>query len=79
MFPAGSHFDLHWHTFDEYVAVVKGPVVIELGEETYTMEAGGYIVIPGKMNHSWDVPAGGEDEIILVRRAGPADFHFVEQ
>ena len=21
MFPAGTHFDLHWHTYDEHVAV----------------------------------------------------------
>ncbi len=79
LFPAGSHFDLHWHTYDEHVAVVQGPVVIELGEETHRVDAGGYIRIPGKMNHSWDVPAGGEDVIILVTRTGPADFHFVEQ
>jgi mannose-6-phosphate isomerase-like protein (cupin superfamily) len=79
LFPAGSHFDLHWHTHDEFVAVVRGPVVIELGGKIHTMEAGGYIVIPGKMNHSWDVPAGGEDAVILVRRAGPADFQFAEQ
>ena len=77
LFPAGSHFDLHWHTHDEFVVVVKGPVVIELGEATHTVDTGGYIVIPGKMNHSWDAPAGGEDVIILVRRAGPADFHFM--
>jgi hypothetical protein len=33
-------------------------------------------VIPGKMNHSWDVPED-DDVVILVRRAGPADFNFV--
>lgn len=79
LFPAGSRFDLHWHTHDEFVSVVKGPVVIELGDQTHTVDSGGYIVIPGKMKHSWDVPAEGGDVIILVRRAGPADFHFVGQ
>ncbi len=77
MFPSGSHFDLHWHTYEEYVVVVQGEVTIVLGEETHTLTTGGYIVIPGKMNHSWDVPAS-EDAVILVRRGGPADFHFVE-
>ena len=66
MFPAGTH-----------VVVVKGEVTIELGDEAYDLSAGSYIVIPGKLNHSWDVPEGGSEAIILVRRAGPADFHFV--
>ena len=78
MFPAGSRFDLHWHTHDEYVVVVKGSVVIELGKETKSLTVGSYVVIPGKMNHSWDVPLDGE-VVILVRRAGPADFHYVDK
>ena len=77
-FPAGSHFDKHWHTHDEFVVVVQGTVTIVLGEESHSVSAGSYVVIPGKLNHSWDVPAG-EDAVIVVRRAGPADFHFAEQ
>ena len=77
-FPAGSHFDLHWHTHTEYVAVVSGNDTIVLGEETHSLSTGSYIVIPARMNHSWDVPRGGEDSVILVRRRGPADFNFVE-
>ena len=77
MFPAGSHFDLHWHTYDEHVVVVKGELTIKLGDEVYELSTGSYIVIPGKLNHSWDVPEGGDEAVILVRRAGPADFHYV--
>lgn len=76
MFPAGSHFDLHWHTHDEFVVVVQGAVTVELGEETHSLKPGSYVVIPGKINHSWDVPED-DDVVILVRRAGPADFNFV--
>ncbi|MEX0964266.1 MAG: cupin domain-containing protein [Pseudohongiellaceae bacterium] len=76
-FPAGSHFDLHWHTHDEFVVVVQGTVTIVLGEQSHLVSTGSYIVIPGKMNHSWDVPANGEDAVIVVRRGGPADFNFV--
>jgi quercetin dioxygenase-like cupin family protein len=79
LFPAGSHFDLHWHTHNEHVVVVQGTVTIGLGEKVHTVSPGGYIVIPGKLNHFWDVPSDGEDVIIVVRREGPADFHFVEQ
>ena len=77
-FPANGHFDLHWHTYDEYVVVVQGPVTIALGDDVHNLETGGYIVIPGGMPHYWDVPATG-DAIILVRRAGPADFNFVNR
>ncbi|PCI77328.1 MAG: hypothetical protein COB20_08235 [SAR86 cluster bacterium] len=78
-FPAGSHFDMHWHTHDEFVVVVQGSVTIVLGEDSHSVSAGSYIVIPGKLNHSWDVPEGGEDAVIVVRRGGPADFHFLDR
>ena len=78
-FPAGSHFDMHWHTHDEFVVVVQGSVTIVLGEEIHAVSTGSYIVIPGTLNHSWDVPAGGEDAVIVVRRGGPADFNFVDK
>ena len=76
--PLGLRTALHWHTHDEFVVVVSGSVVLELGDETHELHAGAYIVIPGGMNHSWDVPDSGE-VIILVRRAGPADFNYVTQ
>ena len=46
MFPAGTHFDLHWHTYDEHVVVVKGDLTIELGDEVHELTTGSYIVIP---------------------------------
>jgi len=78
MFPAGSHFDLHWHTHDEYVVVVAGTPTIRLGDRDHVLTVGSYVVIPGGLNHSWTVPEGASEAVILVRRAGPADFHFVE-
>lgn len=78
MFPAGSQFDLHWHSHDEYVVVVAGKLSIQLGEQTHSLSVGSYVVIPGELPHSWTVPMGETDAVILVRRAGPADFHFVE-
>ena len=78
LFPANTHFDLHWHTHDEFVSVMSGAVTLVLGDQSYDLEAGAYVVIPGGMNHSWDIPGDG-DVVILVSRAGPADFHFIEQ
>lgn len=75
-FPAGTVFEPHWHTHDEFVAVVQGPLTINLGGDEHNLETGAYVVIPGGMVHSWHM-AAGRDAIILVRRAGPADFNFV--
>lgn len=77
LFPAGSKFEYHWHTYDEFVVVAQGPLTIKLGEEEFGLDTGSYIVIPGAVKHEWTVPDSGKDAIILVRRAGPADFHFV--
>ena len=48
MFPAGSHFDLHWHSHDEHVVVVSGELSIQLGEQTHSLSVGSYVVIPGE-------------------------------
>lgn len=78
LFPAGSHFETHWHTHDEYAVVVSGSLEILLGDESHVLEVGSYIVIPGSLEHAWTVPVNGDDAVIMVRRAGPADFHFVK-
>lgn len=77
LFPAGTRFDRHWHTHDEFVSVQQGAVTLTLGDEQYELEAGAYVVIPGGMEHVWEIPES-TDVVILVRRAGPADFHFVK-
>ena len=77
-FPAGGFFDEHWHTYDEYVVLISGEVTFKLGEEVHDLKPGAFIVIPGGMPHYWDIPDTG-DAIILVRRDGPPDFHFVNR
>jgi mannose-6-phosphate isomerase-like protein (cupin superfamily) len=76
-FPPGSEFALHWHTHDEYVVVVSGDGEIVLNDERHVLSPGSYVAIPGRASHSWHVPAAGPPLVIQVRRAGPADFHFV--
>lgn len=77
-FPSGSRFELHWHTHDEYVVVVSGGGAIVLDGERHDLFPGSYIVIPGRISHSWHVPPDSPPLVIQVRRAGPADFHFVD-
>ena len=58
--------------------VVAGSPKIRLGDEYHHLAVGSYVVIPGGLNHSWTVAEGDDEAIILVRRAGPADFNFVK-
>ena len=76
-FPAGSDFAMHWHTYTETVVVLEGAVDIEMDGTRYTATAGSYVIIPGRAHHSWHVHADA-DVVLLARRDGPADFHFVD-
>ena len=76
-FPAGSRFELHWHTYTETVVVLDGTVDIVMEGVRHTAGEGSYILIPGLAHHTWEVPDQG-DVVLLARRDGPADFHFVD-
>ena len=58
--------------------MISGKVIFKLGEEIYDLKPGAYVVIPGGMHHSWDIPASG-DAVIMVKRMGPPDFHFIDR
>lgn len=76
-FPAGSEFAMHWHTYTETVVVLEGAVDIVMDGVRHTATAGSYIIIPGSAHHAWHVHADA-DVVLLARRDGPADFHFVD-
>jgi quercetin dioxygenase-like cupin family protein len=76
-FPAGSRFELHWHTYAEYAVVLRGTVTHTLGANKSSLQVGDYVVIPPRVAHGWEVDPSG-DAYLLIRRDGPADQHFVE-
>ncbi len=76
-FPAGSRFDMHWHTHTETVIMLDGAVDIILDGTRHTATKGSYIIIPGTAHHEWRVHADA-DVVLFARRDGPPDFHFVE-
>ena len=76
-FPAGSEFAPHWHTFTETVVVLEGAVDIVMDGTRYTAAAGSYVIIPAKAHHAWFTHEDA-DVVLLARRDGPADFHFVD-
>ena len=55
LFPAGSHFSSHWHSYDEFVTVLQGEVTLALNGAVLRLGPGGTVTIPGKSVHSWDV------------------------
>ena len=75
-FPAGSRFELHWHSHAEYAVVLRGKVTHKLGTTSEKLAAGDYVIIPPKANHGWEADTGG-DVFLLIRREGPGDFNFV--
>lgn len=77
-FPAGSRFEMHWHTYTETVVVLEGAVDINLDGTEYTATAGSYVILPGGAHHDWRVHADA-DVVLLARRDGPPDFNFVER
>ena len=76
-FPAGSEFAMHWHTHTETVVVLEGAVDIVMDGTRHTATAGTYIIIPGRAHHAWFTHEEA-DVVLLARRDGPADFHFVD-
>ena len=76
-FPAGSRFDMHWHTHTETVVVLEGAVDIILDGTRHTATEGSYVIIPGTAQHEWRVHEDA-DVVLFARRDGPPDFHFVE-
>jgi quercetin dioxygenase-like cupin family protein len=74
-FPAGSHFDPHWHSYAEYATVLSGKVTLTLGPESQSLSDGDYVVIPAKMNHEWKVDSDGE-LLLFVRRDGTRRLQF---
>jgi mannose-6-phosphate isomerase-like protein (cupin superfamily) len=77
-FPAGSHFELHWHSHAEYAVVLRGRVTHTLARDSIPLEPGDYVIVAARVPHGWTVDVGG-DAYLLIRRDGPADFNFVER
>jgi quercetin dioxygenase-like cupin family protein len=76
-FPAGYAFPTHWHSFTEYTAVISGKLNLTVDGKSSAVVPGSYFVIPAKTHHNVTC-AAGSDCVLLTRRAGPTDYHFVK-
>jgi quercetin dioxygenase-like cupin family protein len=76
-FAPGVQFPAHWHSHTEYTVVLAGKPTFTLEGKEHEMTVGSYIVIPAKAVHAARCSPDGEC-IMLTRRAGPADYHWVK-
>jgi quercetin dioxygenase-like cupin family protein len=56
--------------------LVAGKAILTVDGKPHDLVPGSYAVIPAKAQHKLDCAAGAEC-LILTRRAGATDFHFV--
>lgn len=75
-FPPGYAFPPHWHSHTEYTVLISGKANFTVDGKSHQLVPGSYLVIPAKTHH--EVTCGpGSECLLLTRRAGPTDYHFV--
>jgi quercetin dioxygenase-like cupin family protein len=76
-FPSGLQLPAHWHSYAEYSTLLSGKATLTVDGKPHELSAGSYFSIPAKVKH--DLKCGADaDCIVLTRRAGPVDYHWVE-
>lgn len=46
--PEGFYYDQEWH---EWVLILRGGAVLEIGDAQHTLEVGDYLMIPARARH----------------------------
>ncbi len=75
-FPPGYAFPLHWHSYAEYTVLISGKANFTIDGKSHQLVPGSYLVVPAKTHHKVTCGTGSEC-LLLTRRAGPTDYHFV--
>ena len=83
--PAGWRLPPHWHTHTEYSTMIVGKGTLTIAGKAHAVGPGAYAVIPGKTEHSFVCEVDPQAQIgglpgciVLVRRSGPTDVHWVD-
>jgi len=78
-FPANYNIPAHWHSMTERVTVLSGTFHVGMGDRldrkaSQTLEPGGFVSLPAKMNHfAWtDKPT-----VVQISLQGPFDIFYV--
>jgi quercetin dioxygenase-like cupin family protein len=78
-FTDGSKIPAHWHPTDENVTVLKGALLVGMGDafdeaKLQTMNVGNFVSIPKEMHH---YAMGKGETIVQVHGAGPFKVNWV--
>jgi quercetin dioxygenase-like cupin family protein len=76
-FAAGFVFPAHWHSHAESIVFLSGKGHMVIDGKDHDLIPGTYLVVPAKATHQLSCGSEGEC-VILSRRAGPTDYHFVK-
>lgn len=78
-FPANYDIPAHWHSMTERVTVLSGALNVGMGDTldrkaSQRLDPGGFVSLPGKMNHfAWTTTP----TIVQISLEGPFDIFYV--
>ena len=78
-FPANYDIPAHWHSMTERVTVLSGALHVGMGDKldrkaSQTLEPGGFVSLPAKMNHfAW----AATPTVVQISLEGPFDIVYV--
>jgi ChrR-like protein with cupin domain len=78
-FPANYDIPAHWHSMTERVTVLTGALNVGMGDKldrtaSQRLDPGGFVSLPGKMNHfAWTTTP----TIVQINLEGPFDIFYV--
>jgi len=78
-FPANYNIPAHWHSMTERVTVLTGALHVGMGDKldrqaSQTLEPGGFVSLPAKMNHfAWTTMP----TVVQINLEGPFDIFYV--
>ena len=78
-FPANYDIPAHWHSMTERVTVLSGALNVGMGgkldrKASQRLDPGGFVSLPGKMNHfAWTTTP----TIVQITLEGPFDIFYV--
>jgi mannose-6-phosphate isomerase-like protein (cupin superfamily) len=67
---------LHLHAFDEFFYVLEGELAFRLGDSAFTLEAGGYVYVPGQEPHTFSNPSAEPARMLVVTSPGGFEGFF---
>ena len=66
------------HNEDEAMYVLAGEVSARVGQQTYTLVAGAFLLMPRDIPHSFANPSDAEARVLVISSPGAVEHYFEE-